>query len=206
MSIGMPSVKVSFSRAGSDCTPEPNSARRPNMLGSALLLVSLFLGGCAGPGQTPEQRQEAAKALFESTTKTFHIPSVQAMGREQTRLQDLAAAGYRELLKKYPDQQIWAAQALRSLGNIYAARTNLNAATRYYMAVAKKYPDQEWEILMAWKSAADLLWEHGRQTEARQFYGKIVDRFDQPGQPQIVQTVVRGSKTRSALPPLPHSP
>lgn len=161
-----------------------------------LTLACLLLGGCAGPRQTPAQRRDAAQALFESTTKNFHLPSAQATGAEQARLQDLAAAGYRELLRKYPDQPAFAAQALRSLGNICAARTNLTAAAQYYAAVAKRYPDQDWEILMAWKSAADLLWDHDRKAEAREFYRKIVARFDQPGQPQIIQTVVRGSTAR----------
>jgi len=169
------------------------------------LMASLVLSGCVAPRETPQERDAAARALFESTTRHFLIPSAEAQGTERIRLQDEAAAGFRDLLKQYSDQEFWAAQALRSLGNIAAARTNLTAAVRYYDRVSQDYPGQEWEILMAWKSAADLLWDHGRQEDALPFYQKIVSRFDQPGQTQVVQTVVRGSQRRlrnnPSLPP-----
>src|SRR5438552_15644975 len=80
---------------------------------SALLLV---LFGCSRKGDlTSQQRAEAAKALFERTTKTFHIPSAEAKDAEKEKLQKQAATGYEELLKSYPEQDYWAAQALRSL-------------------------------------------------------------------------------------------
>lgn len=162
----------------------------------ALLLVGLT--GCAHHRESSLQRSEAARALFERTTKEFHLPSAEAQGAVRLQLQEEAAAGYRELIKEYPDQRQWAAQALRSLGNIRAAQTNLNQAVKYYQAVGQRYPDQAWEVLMAWKSAADLLWDASRQPEAASFYKKIVARFDVPEAPQVIQTVVHGSKRRLA--------
>jgi TolA-binding protein len=158
---------------------------------------------CHSDKQTPRQRADSAKALFERTSKTFHIPSAEAKGDEKARLQGQAVAGYVELLRKYPDQDYWAAEALRSLGNIRAAQTNLNAAVNYYATVERKYPRQDWEILMAWKSAADVLWEAGRRDEAKVFYQKIVKRFDGAGATQVTKTVVRGSKSRLSDADLP---
>jgi hypothetical protein len=49
---------------------------------------------------------------------------------------------------------------------------------------------------MAWKSAADLLWEAGRKEEAKGFYRKILVRYDLPEAPQVEKMIVRGSKLR----------
>src|SRR5437899_4786775 len=69
----------------------------------ALLLIFLlsgaFLGCSPKKSETPEQRSEAARTLFEHTTKTFHIPSAEAKGTEKERLQSQAADGYTQLLK-----------------------------------------------------------------------------------------------------------
>src|SRR5262245_45884628 len=65
------------------------------------VLASLLLAGCHSNKQTPAQRADAARALFEQTTKNFHVPSAEAMGDEKLKLQGQAAAGYGELLKKY---------------------------------------------------------------------------------------------------------
>jgi TolA-binding protein len=164
-----------------------------------LLGVALFatlMAGCTSKHQTPQERAEAAKTLFEQTTKSFHIPSADAVGALKTTLQEQAAHGYQEILGKYPEQRIYAAQADRSLGNIRAAQGKLDEAVRHYAAVGTKYPQQEWEVLMAWKSAADLLWENGRKGEAAQFYEKIVNRFDTPEATSVMKMAVRGSKAR----------
>lgn len=162
-----------------------------------LLLAGLL--GCSPPSsETSQQRSEAAKALFEHTSKTFHIPSAEAKGAEQNKLRDQAAGGYEQLLKKYPEQDYWAAQALRSLGNIRATQGKLDEAVKSYGAVEKKYPQQRWEVLMAWKSAADLLWEAGRRDEAKTFYQKIVAQYDSPQATQVEKTIARGSKARLA--------
>jgi tetratricopeptide (TPR) repeat protein len=162
------------------------------------VLLLLLLTSCDSRPQTPTQRADAAKALFEQATKQFHIPSAEAKGAEQLKLQNQAAAAYQALLQQYPDQDYWAAQALRSLANIRAAQTNLDAAVKLYAAVEQKYPTQEWEVLMAWKSAADLLWDAGRREEASACYQKLVNRFDRPDAAPVVKTVVRGSKSRLA--------
>jgi tetratricopeptide (TPR) repeat protein len=171
---------------------------RPSTLGlrASSLLFALLLASCSGNPETPAQRADAAKALFERATKEFHLPSADAKGPAQRQLQDQAAAAYEQLLKKYSDQAEWAAPALRSLGNIRAAQTNLDAAVKLYASVATRYPKQDWEILMAWKSAADQLWDAGRHDDAKAFYQKIVTRFDKPDATSIVKTAVRGSKDR----------
>ncbi len=138
----------------------------------------------------------AAQTLFEQTSKQFHIPSAEATGPERLRLQEQAINGYRQLLRQYPREEYWAAQALRSLGNICAARTNLDLALTYFGDVEKCYPQQHWQVLMAWKSAADLLWDSGRRAEAQQFYAKIVSNFDSPDAAQVIKMVVRGSRLR----------
>jgi tetratricopeptide (TPR) repeat protein len=157
--------------------------------------------GCASPEQKAaqhQQRYEAAQSLFEQTTKVFHLPSADADGAERERLLAQAAAGYDELLRKYPDQSHWSAQALRSLGNVRAEQGRLDEAVGLYARVGARYPREDWEVLQAWKSAGDLLWEAGRAAEARRFYEKIVERFDSEPAPAVVQLIVRGSKSRLA--------
>ena len=168
--------------------------------------VSIFavaiglLAGCSHKPTTcvfesPQQRYDAAKALFEKASREFHIPSAQSRGRERTKLEDQALATYTDLARAYCDQPIWAAQALRSLGNIHAARTNLTEAVRAYAEVAEKFPQQDFEVLMAWKSAGDLLSDAGK-SEGRVYYEKLVARFDKPDALPIVQLAVRGAKAR----------
>ena len=169
-------------------------------LASLGCLVGLLLSGCSSqkeqPRESPAARYGLAKALFEQTTRSFHIPSAEAKGPERQRLQTEAMAGYQRLIKEYPEQEYWAAQALRSVGNIYASQTNIAAAVTHYSQVEMHYPKEEWQLLMAWKSAADLLYDTHRQDEAKQFYGKIIHRFDSPDAGQVVKMVVRGSKLR----------
>ena len=160
------------------------------------LAGALALTGCAPKQQSPIEKYDAAKALFENTSKQFHIPSAEAKGSEKLRLQLQALAGYRQLLKRYPDQDHWAAQSLRSVGNIYAAQTNLTAAVEQYSEVGRRYPGERWEVLMAWKSAADLLWDANQRDRAEQFYAKIVSRFDTPDAAQVIKMAVRGCKLR----------
>ena len=174
---------------------------------STLILFLILLVAATGCShkkvETPGQRSEAAKAIFEHTTKTFHIPSAEAQANEKEKLQSQAADGYEQLLKKYPEQDYWAAQALRSLGNIRSAQGKLDAAVKSYAAVEKEYPQQKWEVLMSWKSAADLLWEAGRREEAKTCYRKIVTQYDNSEASQVEKTIVRGSKTRLAGGDLP---
>jgi tetratricopeptide (TPR) repeat protein len=156
--------------------------------------LALQLCGCA-TAPKPD-RAAAAKALFDQTVKQYHLPSAQAQGAEKTKLLDQAAAGYQKILREYRDLPAWCAPALRSLGNVRAEQGRLDEAVKLYSAVGKDYPKQDWEILQAWKSAADLLWDAGRQTEAMPFYKKIVQRFDVPDAPAVVKAIVRGSRSR----------
>jgi len=158
--------------------------------------VPLIFAGCARKQQSSAEKYDAAKALFESTSKQFHIPSAEAKGTEKLRLQQQALAGYRQILNQHPDQDHWAAQALRNIGNIYAAQTNLTAAVQQYAEVELRYQNERWEVLMAWKSAADLLWDANQHNQAEQFYAKIVQRFDTPDAAQIIKMAVRGGKLR----------
>jgi len=171
----------------------------PSVIGHSLLVLFLALcltTSCSTRREPPQQRYDAAKALFDQTTKAFHTPSATAPAGEREKLLDQAARNYQMLLRRYPDQTNWCAQALRHLGNIRAAQTNLNEAVRQFTAVAEKYPGEEWEVIQAWKSAADLLWEANRPKEAKPFYQRIVQRFDGTNQPAVVRVVVRGSKSR----------
>ena len=52
------------------------------------------------------------------------------------------------------------------------------------------------KVLMAWKSAADLLWDANHRDQAEQFYAQIVERFDKPDAAQVIKMAVRGCKLR----------
>jgi tetratricopeptide (TPR) repeat protein len=167
----------------------------------AVCLVMGLLAGCSQRTSTcivesPQQRYDAAKGLFEKASREFHIPSAQARGLERTKLEDQALAAYTDLARAYSDQPIWAAQALRSLGNIHAARTNLTEAVHAYAQVGEKFPRQDFEVLMAWKSAGDLLSDAGKSDQGKVYYEKLLVRFDKPDALPIVQSVVRGAKAR----------
>ena len=169
------------------------------------LLAFLVCGliGCAGCRQkteAPQQRYEAARKLYEQTTKDLHLPSASATGREQKHLQTEAARAYEELLKRYPEQEYWCAKALCGLGNLHAAQTNHAAALRCWAEVTKKYQRAEWEVLTALKSAADLEWDTGHQAEARVLYHRLVADFDRTNAPAVVRTIVRGSRLKLETP------
>jgi hypothetical protein len=177
---------------------------RGNAREAALLLLPLWvfcatLTGCATPQQESARQQarySAAKALFDQTTHDYHLPSAGVSVPKRSELLNLAAAGYARLLHAYPDQPYWCAQAMRSLGNVRAEQGRLDEAIRLYAQVGKQYPAQDWEVLQSWKSAADLLWDAGRQSEARVFDQRIVDRFDTPNSPSVYQIIVRAAKGR----------
>jgi hypothetical protein len=164
------------------------------------LCVCVAIAGLAGcgekPKQTAEQRYVAAKTLFEKASRDYHIPSAQARGIERRQLEDQAADIYAQVARHYGDQPLWASQALRSLGNIRASQTNITEAVKLYAQVGDRFPAQDFEVLMAWKSAGDLLSDAGRQAEAKTFFEWIVARFDKPDALPIVQSVVRGCKAR----------
>jgi tetratricopeptide (TPR) repeat protein len=166
-----------------------------------LLLViagTVWLAGCSHSPQDLERRYTEAKALFDRTTKEAHLPSSTATGPERARLEELAIAQYRQLLKQYPEQSYWCAEALCGLGNVYAAQTNIQAALECWSRVVTKHPKEDWEVLTALKSSADLLWDANRKGEAKPYYQKIVDMFDQTNAPQATRIIVKGSKLKLA--------
>jgi len=167
---------------------------------AALLCSLLGLIGCRQKIEDPRQRYDAARALYEQTTKTLHLPSASATGREQQCLQAEAARAYEQLLERYPDQALWCAKALCSLGNLQAARNNDAGALRSWSEVTTKYPLEEWEALTAFKSAADLQWDAGNQAEAKILYQKLVVQFDRTNAPAVVRTIVRASRLKLETP------
>ena len=171
--------------------------------GLAALLATLMLGLAAGckPAalalpQNAEQRGLEARKLFETIVKEHHLPAADMMGTNQAAHLNQAAQGYESLLKAYPEQTNWCAQALRSLGNVRATEGRLEGALTCYKAVVTRYPAEDWEILQALKSGGDLLWDVGRRPEARRYYGQIVSRFDNTNATAIMQIVVKGAKAR----------
>jgi lipopolysaccharide biosynthesis regulator YciM len=163
-----------------------------------LLLCTAFLFGCSHDKRSPANNSATARALFEQTTREFHGPSAEAHGAERERLLNEAAKNYGELLKRFPQETNLCAQAVRALGSIRASQGKTNEAVKLYATVEAKCPDCDWEVLMAWKSAADLLWDLNQRADAKKYYAKIVERFGKSDAPQIIQQVVRGSKARLA--------
>lgn len=177
----------------------PSEASRVLRQVGGFLIALVILAGCGrAPKQTPQQRAAAARTLFDETAKLYHLPSAEAEGAARGKLLERAAAGYERLLKEFSDQPAWAAPTMRSLANIRAVQGKINRAVQLYDALEEKFPGQDWEILQAWKSAGDLLWENGRRAEAKNFYSKLVQRFDRPANPGVVQLIVRSSKTHLA--------
>ena len=144
----------------------------------------------------PLTRGREAKTLFENAEKQYHLTAAEAHGAEKQRLLAQAAAAYDEVARKFPDQNLWAAQAMRSLANVRIEQGRVDEGIKLFGLVAQKYPDQSWEVLQAWKTAGDTLWDANRQEEAKGFYKKIVGRFDNDNSPAIYKTVVRGAGRR----------
>src|SRR3954471_487917 len=81
-------------------------------LALSLALIGMLLVACSRrlqPADSAAERSEAAKALFDQTTRSFHIPSAEAKGAEKRHLQEEAIRGYARLVKEYPEQEYWAA-------------------------------------------------------------------------------------------------
>src|SRR4030095_1655469 len=124
-------------------------ARMPlvKLIAFAVLVIALITGcGKRQPPQTPQQRYDGAKALFEKASRDYHIPSAQARGQDRRQLEEQAAALYSDVVRNYSDQRGWASQALRSLANIRAAQTNITEAVKLYAEVAQRFPNQDFEV------------------------------------------------------------
>jgi tetratricopeptide (TPR) repeat protein len=162
------------------------------------LLCVAGLTGCREKPTASAGNSDNANTLLTNAMARFHAPSAEAQGAERERLLNEAARHYEELLKRFPGETNACAQALRALGSIHATQGRTNEAVKSYAAVGAKYPSQDWEVLMAWKGAADMLWESNQRAEAKKFYAKIIERFGKKDAPQIIQQVVRGSQARLA--------
>ena len=163
-----------------------------------LLLGSVLLSGCDKKPPAPATAPASARALFDQASREFYAPSAEANGAERARLLAGAAERYERLLKEFPAERDLGVQALLGLGNIRASQGKLDEAVELYATVGKKFPEHDWQVVQAWKAAADLLWATNRREEAKQFYAQIVARFGKNDAPQIISTVVRGSKARLA--------
>ena len=176
-----------------------SSARPPRLIAqfASLLLVVLGAVGCRD-SSPPRVSSADARILLDETARDFHNASAAAAGAERQRLLEEAAQRYRDIQKRFPEQEDVAAEALRGLGSVYASLGNLDEAVKHYEKVEERYPGRDWEVLQAWKAAGDLLWEAGRRDEARKYYSRIIDRFDSTDGPAIIQQVVRGARARMA--------
>ena len=184
-------------RLAFEAPQEPNGYMKPRPVMAGILMMLLL--GCATPERKAAEQQlrhTAAKDLFEQAAKRYDLPAADLQGAEKMRLLDLAAAGYEKVLKQYPDEKFWCAQALRSLGNVRAVQGRLDDAVKIWVRVEKEYPQQDWEVLLAWRSAANQLWDAGRKDEAREFYRKIVEQFDNGVEPTVIRLIVQGAKPR----------
>jgi hypothetical protein len=156
---------------------------------SGALALQLVFSGCSS------SPCETARQLFERTVREYHLPSADASGAEREKLLAQAASGYEQVVKLGRNEPQLCAAALRSLANVRAEQGHADEAVTLYSRVGQQYSDCGWEVIQSWKSAADLLWDAGRQGEATVFYRKIAQRFASDPSP-IIQTVARAASRR----------
>jgi hypothetical protein len=161
-----------------------------------LLVCCALLAGCKEKKSSSGQSnpRSSARALFDQATREFSLED--RSGPDRQRWLEEASKSYEQVLKEFPAETNLCAQSLRALGSIRALQGQTNEAVKLYATVGDKYASQDWEVLQAWKSAGDLLWESNQRDDAKKFYVKVVERFDKSDAPQIISTVVRGSKAR----------
>ena len=165
------------------------------IIAGSAFLIFVLVAGCQVQSKAPKtDRAAAAKDLFQRGLRN-HLLSAEGKN-DRTALLQAATKDYAETVKSYSDQTRWAAQAMRSLGNVRAEEQKIDDAVKLFSAVATKFPTEDWEVLQAWKSAADLLWESGRKDEAKVFYGKIVGRFRDTEDSALMKLIVQASKRR----------
>src|SRR2546429_6349490 len=75
----------------------------PVLLAASLILLAGVPACTPKKTEAPQQRSDAAKALFERASKSFHIPSAEAADPEKERLQNQASDAYADLVKRYPE-------------------------------------------------------------------------------------------------------
>jgi tetratricopeptide (TPR) repeat protein len=155
-------------------------------------LAALFLSVLFGCARAP---QETARQVFDRTVREDHLPSAEVTGAEREKLLVQSAAGYEQVLRLGGSNRALCASALRSLGNVRAEQGRLDEAVKLWSQVGRQYPTCDWEVLQSWKSAADLLWDAGRQNDAVPFYRQIFERFRSAPSP-IMRTVARAAQRR----------
>jgi tetratricopeptide (TPR) repeat protein len=152
------------------------------------LFLSLLLG-CAPASH------ETARQVFDRTLREYHLPSADAHGMDREKLFAQSATGYEQVLRLGGNDRQLCASALRSLANVRAEQGRPDEAVKLWSQVGRQYAACDWEVLQAWKSAADLLWDAGRKSDAAPFYRRIVQRFGSSSSP-IMQTVARAASRR----------
>ena len=154
----------------------------------ASLLLSVLLG-CT------RAAHETARQVFDRTVHECHLPSAEASGAEREKLLAQSATGYAQVLRLGGNDRPLCASALRSLGNVRAEQGRLDEAVKLWSQVGRRYPTCDWEVLQSWKSAADSLWDAGRQNGAAPFYRQIFERFRSAPSP-IMRIVARAAQRR----------
>jgi tetratricopeptide (TPR) repeat protein len=155
----------------------------------AALFLSLLLGCARAPHET-------ARQVFDRTVREYHLPSADASKADREKLLAESAAGYEQVLQLGASDRPLCAAALRSLANVRAEQGRLDEAFKLWSQVGRQYPNCDWEVLQAWKSAGDLLWDAGRQSDATPFYRQIFERYRSAPSP-IMRTVARAASRRA---------
>jgi tetratricopeptide (TPR) repeat protein len=156
-------------------------------------LAALFLSVLLGCARVP---RETARQVFDRTVREDHLPSAEVSGVEREKLLAQAVTGYEQVLRLGGNDRSLCASALRSLANVRADQGRLDEAVKLWSQVGRQYPTCDWEVLQSWKSAADLLWDAGRQNDAAPFYRQIFERFRSAPSP-IMRTVARAASRRA---------
>ncbi len=156
-------------------------------------LAVFFLSMLVGCARAPH---ETARQVFDRTVREDHLPSAEMSGAEREKLLIQAATGYEQVLRLGGNDRPLCASALRNLGNVRAEQGRPDEAVKLWSEVGQQYPTCDWEVLQSWKSAADLLWDAGRQNDAAPFYRQIFERFRSAPSP-IMRTVARAASRRA---------
>lgn len=182
-------------RAGGS-TPVGASLATPACVFAALALI-LAAAGCQSSRARPAKRAASAKHAFNLVVRQAHVPAGDSTNDiERAELLVRAAAGYQDIVKRYPDQPQWAAQSLRSLGNVYQLQGRPADALSAYDRVGRDYPGEHWEVIQAWKSAGDLLLDTGDREGAARYFRRIVDTYDRADAAPMFRTLVDISRRR----------
>lgn len=167
--------------------------------GAVLFLAAALLGSCSSPKPAMDQRAREARYEFNRVVREYHVPMSEATNDlERGVWMTNALAGYEAICRDFGDQAKWAAQSLRSMGNVYLAQGDRARALRCYDQVGRDYPGEHWEVIQAWKSAGDLLWDSGMKSEGAKYFSLIVQTYAGMDEPPMFKTLVEISRDRLA--------